>query len=311
MTETTCAAITPVLLVGARRSGTTLFRLMFDGHPDVAWERGWEFAVDLINSRGEVLTHHAALRGVSSAERSKLRDYLDQKAREALGKKKVLGVTIHVGFHKAPILWENAKYIHIIRDPRDIAISSIKLGWSGSYYYAPDMWIDAERKWEEMQSTLSGDAWIDLRYEDFVTNPKCELAKICEFLQVEYSEKLFDYIETSKYSYPRKTLAYRWKEQIGKAEIQLIEARVGDMLVAHGYEPSVFRPIKVGWLTAISLGLKNFLGIKAKGIKDEGFWLYMLGLIGRKIGFRVALRLHRKITQTKKQDLRNELEKKY
>ncbi len=284
---------------------------MLDGHPDVSWERGWEHAVNLIDSRGEVLAQQAEVEGVSGPGREALRDHLDQKAQAALGEKKILGVTVHVGFHKAPNLWEDAKYIHIIRDPRDIAISSVKLGWSGTYFHAPDIWVEAEREWESLKSTLPDDAWIDLRYEDFVTDPKSELDKVCAFLGVDYSEKLFDYIETSKYSYPKESLAYRWKDQLDQTDVQLIEARIGDMLTKSGYEPSTYPPVKVGRLAAVSLGLKDFLTIKAKHIRTEGFWVYMLGLTGRKLRLGPTLKLHRELTQVKIQDGLNKLEKNY
>src|SRR5262249_42031140 len=42
----------PLFLVGAERSGTTLLRLMLDGHPDLAWNEEFEYAVDLLPEEG-------------------------------------------------------------------------------------------------------------------------------------------------------------------------------------------------------------------------------------------------------------------
>lgn len=151
--ESNANKIIPVFLVGARRSGTTLFRVMLNEHPDVAWERGWEFAVNLIDNQGRVLNNINAENTKNSSPFSieEVRAYLNDKAHTARGGKAILGVTVHVGFKKIPHLYKNAKYIHIIRDPRDIAISSVKLGWSASYYYAPDIWVTAEKEWEKIK----------------------------------------------------------------------------------------------------------------------------------------------------------------
>jgi len=43
---------TPIFLVGAERSGTTLLRLMLDHHPKMAFNYEFEFAVDQIDAAG-------------------------------------------------------------------------------------------------------------------------------------------------------------------------------------------------------------------------------------------------------------------
>ena len=44
--------ITPIFLVGAERSGTTLLRLMLDHHPKIAFNYEFEYAVNQINLNG-------------------------------------------------------------------------------------------------------------------------------------------------------------------------------------------------------------------------------------------------------------------
>ncbi|EGV17649.1 sulfotransferase family protein [Thiocapsa marina] len=305
--------ITPVFLVGARRSGTTLFRMCLNGHPDVSWDRGWEFAVNFIDDHGRVLKHFDAERPQTSRTSSieDIRSYLNNKAHTARGKKKILGVTVHVGFEKIPYLYSDAKYIHLIRDPRDIAISSVKLGWSGSYYYAPDIWVAAEQEWEELSAVIDKRAWIELRYEDFVTHPEAELRRVCEFIGIDYTEKLFDYTKTTKYNYPKESLAYRWESQLRKDEVQLIESRVGGYLQKRGYQASQYPVLEIKGLKALELKIRNFAGIKARGIADEGLSLYMIGLLGRKLGLKSLIDLHDVKLRGIKQKHVEKLEKDY
>ncbi len=305
--------ITPVFLVGARRSGTTLFRVMLNGHPDVSWDRGWEFATGFIDNHGSVLKTFDDVKPekYETSSIAEVRDYLNEKALTALGQKKILGATIHVGFKKIPHLYKNAKYIHIVRDPRDIAISSLKLGWSGSYYYAPDIWITAEKEWEELKAIIDESAWMELRYEDFVTHPEAQLKRICKFTGIAYTEKLFDYINTTSYSYPKKSLAYRWKKQLQEYDVQLIEARIGDYLHQSGYLPSSYTQLKISSLKTLELNIRNYAGIKGRNLAEEGFWLYMMGALGRKLRLKSLAGLHKNRLQEKKKRHLKKLEKNY
>ncbi len=311
--KTTADNITPIFLVGARRSGTTLFRVMLNGHPDVSWQRGWEFAVNLIDSQGRVVKNVNPANHKSSKPSSMeaVHAYLKDKAHMALGGKKILGVTVHVGFEKIPHLYKNAKYIHIIRDPRDIAISSVKLGWSASYYYAPDLWISAEKEWEALKASIDENAWMELRYEDLVTHPEAELMKICAFIGVDYTESFIDCITPTKYSCPIDSLAFRWKNQLAKFDVQLIESRIGSRLHQKNYPPSPYPLLDINRTKALALKIKNFAGIKSRAIKDEGFFLYLTGFFGRKLGLKNLLGVHKKKLQKIKHKHREELEKNY
>lgn len=305
--------ITPVFLVGARRSGTTLFRIMLNGHPKVSWDRGWEFAVDLIDGRGRVRKTAGILK-TPHHQRPSMEDlhaFLNKKAHQSRGEKEILGVTVHVGFKKIPHIFKNAKYIHIIRDPRDIAISSVKLGWAGSYYFAPDLWLKAEKEWDALKARIDEKQWMELKYEDFVIHPRTELQKICTFMGINYTPQLFDYICTTKYTYPKASLAYRWRQQLKKKDVQLIESRIGPYLHQRGYPSSPYPLLKPSVSDVFIHKIQNFAAIKAKGLADEGLMEYINGFLARKLKLKRLHDLHeRKLRLLKKQQLKK-LEKNY
>ncbi|MFK5951477.1 MAG: sulfotransferase [Desulfobacterium sp.] len=311
--ETNEILITPIFLVGARRSGTTLFRVMLNEHPKISWDRGWEFAVNFIDGNGRVLKNANTAKTEKSNPSSMedLRAYLNNKAHMALGKKEILGVTVHVGFKKIPHLYKNAKYIHIIRDPRDIAISSVKLGWSASYYYAPDLWITAEKEWEALKAVIDKDAWIELRYENFVTQPELELQRICAFIGVNYMEIFINCVNPTKYTCPNPSFTFRWKKQLEKYDVQLIESRIGNFLHQKEYQASPYPLLKISRIKAFELKIRNFAGIKSWGIAEEGFFLYFVGFLGRKLRLRSLMSVHKTKLQKIKQKQLENLEKNY
>ena len=43
----------PLFLVGSERSGTTFLRLMLDHHPEIAFEKEFDFVVTKVSDAGE------------------------------------------------------------------------------------------------------------------------------------------------------------------------------------------------------------------------------------------------------------------
>ncbi len=287
----------PVFLVGSERSGTTLLRLMLDQHPDIAFNLESEFLVTRIGDNGEFpdvreyrvfLEHdrvfrHSEFRIDESLDfASLLNDFLEQK-RSRDGKKKV-GATIHFDFEKIRRVWPNARYIYLYRDGRDVARSVVGMGWAGNVYVAADWWISAEEEWSRLRSHLSSEDWIEVRYEELIGQTEKELRRICEFIGVPYSERMFDYVENSSYGLPDTSLNYQWKARMRRRDIQRLEARIGDRLRARGYELSSFPPVRPGAFERAALRLHSRLGVFAHRVRKYGFSLFARELIARRAG---------------------------
>ncbi len=144
-----------MFLVGSERSGTTLLRLMLDHHPEIAFEKEFDFAVTKVSDTGELPTLDAYLdwiatvRGVDYAidrslgYRELVNDFLRQK-QAASGGKPHVGATIHQQLRSPPVSLAGRPYIHLVRDPRDVARSVVQKGWAGNIYRASEFWIQAE-----------------------------------------------------------------------------------------------------------------------------------------------------------------------
>lgn len=85
-------------------------------------------------------------------------------------------------------LFPNAKYIHMIRDGRDVAISFAKTPWwhndielnLARWHYEINAIIDSCKK------TLNPEQVLQVRYEDLVKNPEIWLREICYFLSIDF-----------------------------------------------------------------------------------------------------------------------------
>lgn len=283
---------TPVFLIAARRSGTTLFRLMLNGHPQVAWHRGWETVADAIMKfeSGTPCSQEVQLEGLAhftAMSQDDLRAQLDREIQRLCREKNkgIFGATCHLGFKALPKLWNSAKIIHLIRDPRDVAISWTKLGWSGHFYFASDGWVEAERDWEALSTNLSNDQFIDVHYEELVTKPENELRRVCEFLEIEYTDQLFDYSNTSNYSYPKKDLAYRWRKQLSVEEVQLVESRIRPLMQARGYEPESAEKTYSGQRVAL-FRLRNTFTKRMKRIQEYGLSYVLADKLARSLNWK-------------------------
>jgi len=111
-------------------------------------------------------------------------------------------------------IFPDAHFIHIVRDGRAVANSWLQMPWWGGYR-GPENWLWGEladayqKEWngaERSYTLLAGIAWklllesyeeglkeiekeryLTIKYEDFVDNPKNEMTKILNFINLEWS----------------------------------------------------------------------------------------------------------------------------
>jgi hypothetical protein len=290
--------MTPVFLIGSERSGTTLLRLMLDHHPDIAFNLESEFLVSEISDAGvfpDVADYRRKLEEDRVFRHSRFyvpadldfpalaNDFLRQKL-ERDGKS-IVGATVHYGFSKLRFLWPSARYIYLLRDGRDVACSVVEMGWAGNVFAGAQWWIDAEREWAEYHGSLARDRWIEVRYEDLIANSTAQLRRICDFIGVAFSERMFDYTERSSYSLPDPAQSLKWRRRMPPRDLRLVEARIGPQLIARGYELGCQAPPRVAPARAQWLQWQSRLKVLARRIRTFGFWLFALELISRRLGW--------------------------
>jgi Sulfotransferase family len=96
-------------------------------------------------------------------------------------------------------LWPHAKFVHVIRDGRDVCLSAID--WRGGELrrrFVPlhedpvtttAVWWDWQvRTGREGSKALSPDLYHEVRCESLVSKPAEECEKLCDFLGIPYDE---------------------------------------------------------------------------------------------------------------------------
>lgn len=266
-------------IVGCGRSGTTLLRAMFDSHPELAvppetyfvagllprrraYERGDGF--DAASFTSDVVRYprfaewgfeapdvRAVLHGSRSyaaAVRSLYALYAGRDGKTRYADKTPKNV------RRMPSLasmFPEARFIHLIRDGRDVALSLREMPWGpSSVAGAAVHWRRNVEKGRRGGARLGPGRYLEVRYEALVADPEAVLRSLCNFVDLEYQERMLRYHErpiedfsgTARRSIHMRlslppTLGLReWRIQMPPQDIVTFERYAGDLLGRLGYE---------------------------------------------------------------------------
>jgi hypothetical protein len=172
---------------------------------------------------------------------------------------RILTLNIHRNLDKVIAIFPDAKFIHIVRDPRDVAKSYIRMGWAGNTYYGVDNWIQTEANWDTCKERLINSRLLELKYEALVTAPRENLEEVCGFIGVEFSSNMLNYPSRTTYGAPDPKSIIQWKKSLNTREISLVEIKSIALLLARKYELSGYPLVFPGLFERIQLALTNKL----------------------------------------------------
>lgn len=271
----------PFFIIGSSRSGSTLLRLMLASHSRIAIpSETWylialleEFPGDRPLRKNEIgaaismMTNHytwpdmgldatefrhrvANLRGV------RLRDLVEvvyQWHMEVEGKSR-WGDKTPAYIEIVPALaamFGNAKFIHLIRDGRDVAKSFQRQGWHGPWMhgYARE-WLRAMELDRKLGKTQLNERILRVRYEDLVLHPEATLRTICAFIDERFEDPMLRWRGKAAEAIPDREKRLhsslgremtpsdvgRWKREMTSREVFVAEALIGTQLSRFGYE---------------------------------------------------------------------------
>jgi len=273
-------------ICGALRSGSSLMHLMLDHHPCLKNPGEFDFLFDQITDNGkfpeierypEWLSTHRIFqsKNLEIDESLPYVDLINSFISQLSEPDKLLALNIHRHFDRIPAVFPNAKFIHLVRDPRDVARSSIGMGWAGNVYYGVDHWIDTELSWKRLQKKISPERYFEINFEDLILSPDATLKRLCLFLGVAYSKEMLNYADDSTYSKPDPSLVYQWKTKLTVREIQFVESKAQELMQELGYELSGHPLISIELFERLRLKISNKIFKVKFTIKRYGFALYI------------------------------------
>jgi hypothetical protein len=152
-------------------------------------------------------------------------------------------------------VFPNAQYIHIIRDPRAVAVSYRKAAETApgikmmSYSEAARLWREAIVCARALGQHVGNARYTEVRYENLVMKPDEELYRLCSFLRLEFKSSMLEYYkqfdrmgDTRHYTHHDNVgkpldpgAAERWRKKITRKDQQEILRYAGDLANNLGY----------------------------------------------------------------------------
>jgi hypothetical protein len=271
----------PFFIVGSGRSGTTLLRMILASHSRLAIPPETYFLDPLLKrlptaralTRDEVERAVAIVTGsirwadmdiateayraeASAHPEPHLRDlieivyraHLKREGKSRWGDKTPAYIRI---VPQLAALYPEARFIHLMRDGRDVAKSFQSVGWYGPLLNRNmGEWLEAaelDARWRRMPFA---DRMLLVRYEDLVRDTENSVRKICAFLGEDYEPGMLAWTDKVDRLVPQREMAIhgklrrppdpgdveRWRREMSVSELLVAEAFMGPQLARAGYE---------------------------------------------------------------------------
>lgn len=275
----------PFFVFGNPRSGTSLFRLMLNSHPKIAVPPECGFAEWLYEKFGQGkfskntyrnfcaevfetrkfktwgLSHESLLSEIIKKKpknyKELVREVYLEYARKAGKNVDLFGDKNNYYIKKIgkiESIFPGSKKIFIVRDGRDVACSYLMLRDKKiDSVYKPSLTSDIREiatEWRESVEVM--EYWfkkgaLSIRYEDLVVRPAYTLAKVCNYLSIEYSINMLGYY--NKNDEPDEFKAWKgktfepldqsglkkFKAELTNEQINIFQEVAGSSLVSLGY----------------------------------------------------------------------------
>jgi hypothetical protein len=276
----------PIFIVGAPRSGTTLLSTMLNRHPAISIcdetyyfyyvysrQRAFGNLTDIENRRrlvesyldtGRIRSMDVDRSALEQAMTSEGTDYAEmfislmRSYARLHGKRRYGEKTPHHALHAELLrrIYPGCRLIHIVRDPRDVVASLMRMPWAASSPSAnARLWSNFVQAAERCQGSEN---FLRVHYEHLVLDPESELQRICAFLGERFSTQMLMsqpdakayrwWFERAQRPVTNERIR-KWDEQLSPEQVAVVERIAASPMQALGYIPE---GLKASWATLAS-----------------------------------------------------------
>jgi hypothetical protein len=275
-----------VFVLGCQRSGTSLLQQMLDAHPQLAVTCDTEFiprvlpadapadgrldrdtverAIGYRTRSGRAGFDHLELPAETArrlAERADtyaqfvtlLFDEVAARRGKALAGDKTPDYSRYVPVLRG--LFPEARFVDIVRDGRDVALSMLRWAktgsrgpvrthvWQENPVAACALWWSDMVRLPAQAGADAPDRYLRIRYEELIAGPEGVLQEVIDFLGLPFAAEMLRYYEgkpqvrrPGETSNLPPTAGLRdWRTQMDEADVEVFESLAGDLLEELGY----------------------------------------------------------------------------
>ena len=273
----------PFFIIGTERSGTNLLRLILNSHSNITIPHpphilknffnleplygdlnNSRILKTLINDIVKTIELHPYPWGMTIDKEKILNNikeknliciffaiheqYLENSGKKMWGCKSTFMIN-HLALIKQ--YYPKAKFIYMIRDGRDVAVSARKTIFNHySIYHTAKLWKKEQQTGIYWLNKLPKEDIHPVKYEDFVSDPEVSLKNICSFLNEMYEVEMLNFFKT-KEAKKSSNISAAWKNtanpvmsnnfgkfkaKLAEREVNLFEAMAAPELDYFSYE---------------------------------------------------------------------------
>lgn len=272
----------PIFIIGVHRSGTTLLRFILSSHPNIYIPPESDFipkfflkdpsrvlqADEVKRMLAEIFTSYRFVKEWKFSQPEPLSFFDAMPYPTPRGFLTHLYSLYAVQYQsirwgdKTPIytsyvdllhqIFPDALFIHILRDPRDAAVSLLEKYQSREFhvdtYFAARNWTRRVGKAISDGRSLPSNQYLEVRYENLVTEPEQVIQSLCIFLDEKFDPRMLHPERAAKIQIPTDSHFFanvrnpinsgsigRWKTDLSPADIRLFQEIAGKLMVDLGY----------------------------------------------------------------------------